>query len=161
MKRFLLVLCILLAPYTNFGSVGGMDRSKHAYLCNDGPDVCGDQCACVRRPCNRTCRKAEQYRQSRKGCYTGQPVCCKPIDYKTMHYVYCSCPCGSGPIYQILDKRGKCLECWHYHDPADFDLSAYFVKRIKNGTTESGLSDSELICSDNKKSAISGKSDGA
>ena len=145
MKRLLLVLC-LLAPATSFASPGCMDDSAHGYNCNDGPEVCGDQCACVRRRCRRTCRIAKQYRRAQKGCYTGQPVCCRPIDYKTLHYVYCSCPCGSGPIYQILGARGKCLECWHYHDPADFDLSPYFDKRIKNGTTESGLSDSELIC---------------
>lgn len=94
-----------------FGATGCMARSKHAYLCNDGADVCGDQCDCLR-----------VYYIKGQTCYTGQPVCCKPIDYKTLHYVYCSCPCGSGPRYQILGRKGKCLECWHYHDPADYDL---------------------------------------
>ena len=35
-------------------------------------------------------------------------------DYKTLHYVECSCPCHK---YRHLMRKGKCFKCRHYVKP--------------------------------------------
>ena len=40
-------------------------------------------------------------------------------DYKNYHYVECRCPCKQ---QTILENRGQCLRCGHYHSPRDFDF---------------------------------------
>lgn len=49
-------------------------------------------------------------------CNEEGDICCNPYDYKQWHYVYCACPCNE---YDHRDKKRKCLNCWHYHDPAE------------------------------------------
>ena len=38
-------------------------------------------------------------------------------DYKTYHYVACNYPCVE---YILIEDRGKCLRCGHFHNPKDF-----------------------------------------
>jgi hypothetical protein len=40
-------------------------------------------------------------------------------DYKTLHYVSCSCPCSS---YKNLNQHGRCLQCGHYHKPQEMEI---------------------------------------
>ena len=35
-------------------------------------------------------------------------------DYKTYHFVKCDCPCIE---HRLIEKRGKCMRCGHYHNP--------------------------------------------
>lgn len=37
-------------------------------------------------------------------------------DYKTLHYVSCSCPCNR---YERLNRRGQCTQCLHYNAARD------------------------------------------
>lgn len=37
-------------------------------------------------------------------------------DYKTLHYVNCSCACRD---HKNLNKKARCSKCLHYHHPAD------------------------------------------
>ncbi len=43
-------------------------------------------------------------------------------DYKTLHYVACSCPCYKE---RHLNRKGKCFKCSHYvkQDSEEFDTS--------------------------------------
>lgn len=47
-------------------------------------------------------------------------------DYKTLHYVACSCPCKK---YRHMARKNKCAKCGHYTDSRvqDFDTSFLYL----------------------------------
>lgn len=47
-------------------------------------------------------------------CNDGSICKLRHFDNKTLHYVPCSCPCST---YPMLDRKDKCIVCFHYHDP--------------------------------------------
>lgn len=56
------------------------------------------------------------FRKHAYKCNEEGDICCNPYDYKQWHYVYCACPCNE---YDARAKKGKCQNCWHYHEPAE------------------------------------------
>ena len=54
------------------------------------------------------------------GCMDNSWHLKKAYDYKTYHYVYCSCPCEKE--YEQLSNRGQCWKCHHYHEPQNIEI---------------------------------------
>ena len=52
------------------------------------------------------------------GCMDNSWHLKKSPDYKTYHYVSCNCPCER---YTLLENRGKCPRCGHFHNPQVID----------------------------------------
>ncbi len=52
-------------------------------------------------------------------------------DYKTLHYVSCSCPCHK---MRHLNRKGKCFMCGHYLKPNTqiYDMSFLRTKAVNN-----------------------------
>jgi hypothetical protein len=53
-------------------------------------------------------------------CNDGKICELRRFDNKVLHYVPCTCPCTT---YEVVDRKAKCLRCWHYHDPRYLDLT--------------------------------------
>lgn len=48
-------------------------------------------------------------------------------DYKTLHYVECSCPCCK---MRHLNRKGKCFKCGHYIKPDTEEFDTSFLYEI-------------------------------
>ena len=60
------------------------------------------------------------------GCMDNSWHLKKSPDYKTYHYVKCNCPCER---YTLMENRGKCLRCGHFHNPQDIN---WIIESKKN-----------------------------
>ena len=50
-------------------------------------------------------------------------------DYKTLHYVKCSCHCEQ---YPLIEKLGQCARCGHYREPVSVIIVSQLRKIRQN-----------------------------
>ncbi len=68
------------------------------------------------------------------GCMDKSKHLNEKYDYKTYHYVHCTCDCQR---YAQSSDRGLCSECGHYHDPGSWEIVGYNNKiRLKKSSSE-------------------------
>ncbi len=49
---------------------------------------------------------------------------CDGYDYKTLHYVHCTCPCDK---YRHMSRKNKCFKCRHYMKPNEQLIGTEFL----------------------------------
>lgn len=62
--------------------------------------------------------------QAKIGCMDNSWHLAKPFDNKEYHYVSCNCPCQ-----EIIQDRGRCLYCRHFHKPGKWTVIHYQKNR--------------------------------
>lgn len=58
-----------------------------------------------------------QYIHAAPDCMDTSRPLSHAIDYKDLHYVACNHNCYTDPDARLVENRGKCSVCGHYHMP--------------------------------------------